>query len=191
MPRVESPLPFFVSGFRVAVLPLILASLYWHSPLAPSVAAGLFMLAWISDWFDGQVARWTKTTSRLGHLADLLADRILVLVLLVFIIQLQASQRPLLFATMVILAREIAQSALVGVAASRQKSFSANQFDRLREITLNVAILGLLWRQPLEWIGNTWDFGIGALVLASVFTMASFGADLRAFTTLMVDRTIA
>jgi CDP-diacylglycerol--glycerol-3-phosphate 3-phosphatidyltransferase len=74
--------------------------------LGNTMALVLFVLAASTDYLDGYVARKTNSESSLGALLDLLADKLLVCILLVWIIFLQSTLMVFLPAT-VIIAREI------------------------------------------------------------------------------------
>src|SRR5690606_27514853 len=112
-------LPMALTWTRMALIPVFVAvfymPLYVHSPLlhwlAPPLSAFLFALAGITDWLDGWLARRWSVTSKLGAFLDPVADKILVAVALVVLVQ--ADGRILLaLPAAVIIGREITISAL-------------------------------------------------------------------------------
>jgi phosphatidylglycerophosphate synthase len=78
-------LPILISSFRIAIVPVlwVFAALNWQQALA----LGLFF-AVLSDWLDGQVGRWLKHDSEQESRIDSLADKILTLSVLLWLVWL-------------------------------------------------------------------------------------------------------
>ena len=73
---------------RIVVTPILLTLLFFDTLVATAWACGLFIIASISDWADGKVARQFAVKSKLGQFLDPIADKVLVLgtfIALVFI----------------------------------------------------------------------------------------------------------
>ncbi len=64
---------------RIVVTPILLALLFWDTLAGQGGALVLFILAAISDYFDGKLARSLGARSRLGQFLDPMADKVLVL----------------------------------------------------------------------------------------------------------------
>lgn len=64
---------------RIAVTPMVLALLFWDTLTGQGLALVLFVLAAISDYWDGRLARSLDAVSRLGKFLDPMADKVLVL----------------------------------------------------------------------------------------------------------------
>jgi CDP-diacylglycerol--glycerol-3-phosphate 3-phosphatidyltransferase len=78
-------LPNAITIARLALVPFLVALTYGRSPLTVAAALALFLLATISDWLDGCLARRLNARSRFGTLVDPLVDKVLILsVLFVF-----------------------------------------------------------------------------------------------------------
>mgnify|MGYP001409216361 FL=1 len=93
---------------------LILPVLYFSTPeasLSNWLALSLFVIAGITDHLDGYVARKTGSSSSLGALLDLVADKLLIVVTLFYLIS-YASSLLLLIPSIVIIFREITISSL-------------------------------------------------------------------------------
>ena len=93
---------------------LILPVLYLSTPeasLSNWLALSLFVIAGITDHLDGYVARKTGSSSSLGALLDLMADKLLIVVTLFYFIS-YASSLLLLIPSIVIIFREITISSL-------------------------------------------------------------------------------
>lgn len=71
--------PNAITISRMAITPVLLAFLFWDSLLGQSIALALFVLAAISDYYDGWLARRLDVRSRLGQFLDPMADKVLVL----------------------------------------------------------------------------------------------------------------
>jgi CDP-diacylglycerol--glycerol-3-phosphate 3-phosphatidyltransferase len=72
-------LPNALTIARIVITPVLLLLLLSGTLLGQTAALGLFILAAISDYFDGKIAREYEVRSRLGQFLDPLADKILVL----------------------------------------------------------------------------------------------------------------
>jgi CDP-diacylglycerol--glycerol-3-phosphate 3-phosphatidyltransferase len=68
---------------RVASVPVVVALFEWDFDGHDWWATGVFIAAMTTDWFDGRVARWRGHTSPLGSLLDPVADKVLVLAVLI------------------------------------------------------------------------------------------------------------
>tara|TARA_B100000925_G_C21801973_1_gene385039 strand:- start:78 stop:614 length:537 start_codon:yes stop_codon:yes gene_type:complete len=93
---------------------LILPVLYFSTPeasLSNWLALSLFVIAGITDHLDGYVARKTGSSSSLGALLDLVADKLLIVVTLFYLISYESSLL-LLIPSIVIIFREITISSL-------------------------------------------------------------------------------
>ena len=90
----------------------------YHSKLGHShfIAAALFALASLSDWLDGYLARRLELTSEFGAFLDPVADKLLVVTVLIMLV---GELNTLLLPTIVIIAREFLISALREWMASR------------------------------------------------------------------------
>lgn len=108
--------PNLATLLRVALIPVIV--LLYYLPVSGMYVAGVFLLAGLTDWLDGYLARHLDQTSRFGAFLDPVADKLMVavvLVLLVSDVRLMASLfSPVVFTVVVgiIIGREIAVSAL-------------------------------------------------------------------------------
>src|ERR671934_175320 len=71
---------------RAAVVPLVAGLFVWDLDGNDYWATGLFCLAMSTDWFDRRIARSRGRTSELGSLLDPVADKLLVLAVLIVLI---------------------------------------------------------------------------------------------------------
>jgi CDP-diacylglycerol--glycerol-3-phosphate 3-phosphatidyltransferase len=71
---------------RALSVPLVVLLYVWDFPDHAKWATVVFVVAMTTDWFDGRVARWSGRTSPLGSLLDPIADKLLVLSVLIVLI---------------------------------------------------------------------------------------------------------
>lgn len=97
---------------RIAAIPLIVAFLMLNSPFWQWVALGLFVLACVTDWFDGYVARRLHQISPLGRFLDPIADKLVVAAVLLILVAMRHIDGWAILAALIILCREILVSGL-------------------------------------------------------------------------------
>ncbi len=106
--------PNLVTWLRIIMIPLIIGVFYlpdaWLSYTGKNVAAcAIFVLAALSDWLDGYLARALNQTSAFGAFLDPVADKLVVAAALIMLVQLERVE-PVI--ALIIIGREIAISAL-------------------------------------------------------------------------------
>jgi CDP-diacylglycerol--glycerol-3-phosphate 3-phosphatidyltransferase len=84
-------LPNLLSFFRIAIIPVLVYLLTFPDRLSALLAAFLFLIASLTDYFDGYLARRHRTVSNLGKILDPLADKLIIVAAL---IMLAAMDRP-------------------------------------------------------------------------------------------------
>ena len=80
-------LPDQLTVARAASVPLVVLLYAWEFPNNEYWATAVFCVAMATDWFDGRIARRRGVTSPLGTLLDPIADKVLVLAVLVMLIE--------------------------------------------------------------------------------------------------------
>jgi len=78
-------IPTCLTLFRVVMIPFFVLAFYLPYVWAPTACALIFVLAAITDWFDGYLARRWKQTTRFGAFLDPVADKVLVAIALVLV----------------------------------------------------------------------------------------------------------
>lgn len=107
-------LPIALTWLRIAMIPLIVALYYvpesWLStPLRDTIGALAFIVAALTDWFDGWLARRWNQTSSFGAFLDPVADKLMVCAALLILLDLNRVDS---FIALIIIGREITISAL-------------------------------------------------------------------------------
>lgn len=150
-------IPFFV---------VLLLMEHYHS------AAVIFIVASLTDFLDGYIARKHNLITNFGKLMDPLADKLLVISALVCLVELGDISS---WMVVLIIAREIIISTLRAVAASDGIVIAASKWGKYKTISQMVAIISILFRNyPFELWG--FPFSSIAIWVAVILTMIS-GAD--------------
>ena len=109
---------------RIALIPLLLWLLYYENRRNSFIAAMVYAICALSDWFDGWLARISNKVTTLGKFLDPLADKVIVLSALVMLVRLG---RVAVWVVVVIVAREFLISGLRTIAATEGLVISASQ----------------------------------------------------------------
>lgn len=145
--------PIALTWLRIAMIPLIVGLFYvppdWLSiPLRDSIAALAFVVAAVTDWLDGWLARRWNQTSAFGAFLDPVADKLMVCAALLILLDLQRVDT---FIAFIIIGREITISALrewmAKIGASG--SVAVNWLGKFKTAAQMVAIPCLLYGKPL------------------------------------------
>jgi cardiolipin synthase len=170
-------IPILLTWLRVALIPLVVGVFYLPPAWLPlqdrNLAATLvFIVAAVTDWFDGFLARRWNQTSAFGAFLDPVADKLMVAGALLVLVQLDRCNAILAF---IIIGREITISALrewmAQIGAS--KSVAVNSIGKIKTAAQMTAIPALLYYDVLLGAIDTRFWGAKLLWLASVLTVWS------------------
>jgi CDP-diacylglycerol--glycerol-3-phosphate 3-phosphatidyltransferase len=134
-------LPNMLTMFRILIIPLVLWYVYYESRINSFIAACLFSLASITDFFDGWLARRQNKITVLGKFLDPLADKLIVMSTLVMLVPLG---RIPAWVVVLLLARELSITGLRGIASSEGLVIAASQGGKWKTAFQLTGILGLL-----------------------------------------------
>ncbi|HWE24301.1 MAG TPA: CDP-diacylglycerol--glycerol-3-phosphate 3-phosphatidyltransferase [Myxococcales bacterium] len=173
---------------RVACIPIFLALLAYENRRNSFLAAAVFAVAALSDWFDGWLARVSNSVTTLGKFLDPLADKIIVLSALVMLLRLG---RVPVWVVVLILARELLISGLRTLAMSEGLVISASRGGKWKTSLQLSGIIALMvhYHFPIDYLFGTLmtDFhavGLTLLYISLVPGMISAVDYIRAFYTL-------
>lgn len=165
--------PNLLTLLRIALIPVFVMIFYLPYLWAPPVSAAIFAFAGITDWLDGWLARRWNQTSPFGAFLDPVADKLMVVVALVLI--LQADPRvALAIPVMIIIGREITISALREWMAElgARKRVAVSWLGKSKTAMQMLAIVMLLFSYPIGRI-DTYDIGMLLLLIAAALTLWS------------------
>jgi CDP-diacylglycerol--glycerol-3-phosphate 3-phosphatidyltransferase len=138
-------------------------------PYGMYIAAGIFIIAAITDTLDGYIARSRNQVTKFGKFVDPLADKLLVTSALVCLVQM--GKLPA-WIVVVIISREYTISILRAVAASEGIVIAASWWGKLKTITQIIAIVAILLNNyPFSLIG--FPFSTMMLWIAVILTIVS------------------
>lgn len=162
-------LPNLLSLFRILIIPLLVYLLNFPDPRSSLWAAVLFLVASITDYFDGYFARRNKSVSDLGKILDPLADKLMVASALIMLAAMDRPGEPSVPAwlVVVILARESAVTVIRGIALSDGIVMQAETLGKYKFILQAYAIVGLLVHYQY-WGFDFFVAGMYFLVLSAV-----------------------
>ncbi len=154
---------------RLAVIPLLIVAFYLPGATGHLLSAAIFLLASLTDWFDGYLARSRNEETEFGRFLDPVADKLLVATALVLLVE--AERIPGILA-IIIIGREITISALREWLAEKASLVRVSMLGKLKTTMQMAAIVMLLWHMPIAGI-DIHLAGLIALWIAAALTLWS------------------
>jgi CDP-diacylglycerol--glycerol-3-phosphate 3-phosphatidyltransferase len=179
-------IPNILTLARIVLIPVFLLVAYWPPAIGIHghdgsmsrhiILTAIFVVAAVTDWFDGYLARTLNQTSAFGRFLDPVADKLMVAAALIVLVQWQPSIS-MAFAAIVIISREITVSALrewmaeLGARTNVAVSTVGKYKTAFQMIAITVFLLN--WK-PLEMLAY------GLLYTAVILTLWSMFIYLKA-----------
>ncbi|XPV69741.1 MAG: CDP-diacylglycerol--glycerol-3-phosphate 3-phosphatidyltransferase [Halarcobacter sp.] len=151
-------LPNTLALFRIALAPLMLFFLVqrdsaifssWHPSWFDYFAGLIFVIASVTDFFDGYIARAWNQMTKLGAILDPLADKMLMLA---GFLGLMVIDRASAWAVFLILSREFFITGLRVVAVAENKSVASTMAGKIKTVFQMIAIGFLIMNWPMATI---------------------------------------
>ena len=133
-------LPNLLTLFRIAIIPLLVALLFLESPTARWTACALFVIAAITDYFDGYLARNLNKVSPLGRFLDPIADKLLIAAVILMLVGIDAIRGLVILPALVILCREILVSGLREYLAELRVPMPVSKLAKWKTVIQMVAL---------------------------------------------------
>lgn len=180
-------LPNLITLFRITLIPVLVVVYFLNIPYREVVITSIFVLAALTDWLDGYLARRMNAMTKLGAFLDPVADKLIVssaLVLLVSDSTVLAKvfhTMPFAIAVTIIVGREIAISALREWMAElgERGAVAVGAVGKIKTAVQMIAIALLLYALPLYGL-PTFQIGEIMLYIAAILTLWSMIEYLRA-----------
>ncbi len=143
-------LPNKLTILRLIMIPLFVAVFYLTViPYNYVISAVIFVLAALTDFLDGYIARKYNLVTNLGKFLDPIADKVLVSTALIVMLLPYPTESAIIpfygaIAVAIILARELIVSGFRIVAASNGKVLAADKSGKIKTFTQDVAVVILL-----------------------------------------------
>ncbi|MEK7879027.1 MAG: CDP-diacylglycerol--glycerol-3-phosphate 3-phosphatidyltransferase [candidate division NC10 bacterium] len=144
-------LPITLTIVRIVLVPLVVVSLISSSRVHVLIAAFIFIIASLTDWLDGLIARRRNQVTTLGALLDPVADKLLVAAALISLVQIDMIAA---WIAVVIVGREFAVTGLRGIAISVGIVVPASLLGKYKTASQYVAITLLILEKgvPAEYV---------------------------------------
>lgn len=184
-------IPNFLTGLRLAIIPLLIFAFYIPGMLSNIITALLFGIAAITDYFDGYYARSMKAQSNFGKCLDPIADKLLVIVAIVMLIKFNPKNPWILYPGLIIICREVLVSGLREYLAEINVSVPVSKLAKYKTAVQMFAIGGLLLGEDgssyalFNWLGGFIEVDIKFLIISAISTIAKILFCLSAFLTII------
>lgn len=144
-------IPNILSVMRLFAAPMVaVLFLYFERPYADWFALMLFLVAAVTDWFDGYLARLWKQETKLGAMMDPIADKAMVVVALMVIVGYSSMSPWLVLPATVILFREVFVSGLREFLGDTAGTLKVTKLAKWKTATQMVAIAFLFGQGVFE-----------------------------------------
>jgi CDP-diacylglycerol--glycerol-3-phosphate 3-phosphatidyltransferase len=172
--------PNILTVTRIALIPVFLLAYYLPVSWSHILTTAIFGLAALTDWFDGYLARRLQQFSPFGAFLDPVADKLIVAVALIMLVQRNPTFWFVIPAA-IIVGREIAISALREWMAEvgERAQVAVSVIGKIKTTVQMIALLLLLYREDL-WGFPTHDVGVVLLYAAAALTLWSMVIYLKA-----------
>jgi len=164
--------PNILTYARIAGVPVVSACLLYGGDTARWIALAVFVVAAITDFFDGYLARLWSQQSSLGKMLDPIADKLLVAAILIVLAVDNTINGIHIWAAIVILCREILVSGLREFLAELQVSVPVTQLAKWKT-TVQLIAFGFLIAGPAgdKVLPYNTEIGLAGLWIAALVTL--------------------
>jgi CDP-diacylglycerol--glycerol-3-phosphate 3-phosphatidyltransferase len=166
-------LPNVLTYGRIVAVPALVACLFFlQGDLARWSAFSLFVLAGVTDWLDGYLARIWEQQSTLGRMLDPIADKLLVGAVLMMLVHDNTITGWSIWAALIILVREILVSGLREFLAELNVKVHVTQLAKWKT-TMQMIALGVLLAGPAaeKLVPGITTGGLVILWIAALLTL--------------------
>ncbi len=176
---VEFNLPTYLTLLRIALIPLLVVFFYLPVSYANVLCTVTFILAGITDWLDGYLAREMGQETPFGAFLDPVADKLMVAVILVLLVQSEANIW-MAVASAVIIGREITIASLREWMAEigQRNKVAVSNLGKWKTTAQMIAITCLLYNQNLFNL-PTREIGYITLYISAILTIWSMVSYLK------------
>jgi len=162
-------LPNALTLLRIFMVPFLVVVLLTKFSGREYVGLTIFLLAAITDFFDGWIARRRNQTTRLGALLDPIADKLLMSAAFISLVEMDPAHVPA-WMVVIIIGREFAVSGLRSIAAQQGVTIAASPLGKWKMVSQVVAISLLILGYELGELRRTGTVALWAVML---FALAS------------------
>ncbi len=169
---VLTRLPNILTYGRIVAVPVVVGCLLIGGDTARWAALAIFTVAAITDFFDGYLARLWSQQSSLGRMLDPIADKLIVAAVLLMLAADGTIYGPHLWATLIILSREILVSGLREFLAELQVSVPVTELAKYKT-AIQLIAMGFLIAGPAgdKVLPYNSEVGLVGLWIAATLTL--------------------
>jgi CDP-diacylglycerol--glycerol-3-phosphate 3-phosphatidyltransferase len=179
-------LPNMLTMVRIIGIPFVMICIWRGEPKHCVIAAWLYSAVCFTDYFDGWLARRRGQVTVLGKFLDPLADKLMVMAMLVMLVALH---RMPAWLVVIILAREMTINGLRAIASSMGLIIPAGRLGKLKTALQLIGIMLLLihYQYTVYFFGlyegtvNFHDVGMIVVCASVVFSLVSAAQYFRGF----------
>lgn len=173
-------LPTILTLIRIALIPLLVVVYYLPWEYANLLCTVIFIIAGVTDWLDGYLARKMQLETSFGAFLDPVADKLMVCIVLVLIVQNYASIA-IVIPAIIIIGREITIASLREwmAAVGQSKKVAVSSMGKWKTTTQMIAIGCLLFENQLLSIPIS-SVGLILLYISAILTLWSMVIYLQA-----------
>ncbi|MCC6543439.1 MAG: CDP-diacylglycerol--glycerol-3-phosphate 3-phosphatidyltransferase [Nitrospirae bacterium] len=168
-------LPNFLTILRILLIPFFIIVFAVPSITRSNWAAIIFILASLTDWIDGYIARKYGQVTLSGKLLDPVADKLLVLSALIMLVEFH---RVPSWLAIVIVGRDVAITGLRAIASSIGIVIAAKEMGKIKTLVQIIAIVFLILNYPVFFSSRVIDlhtFGSVILWYSAILSLISAG----------------
>ena len=152
-------LPNKLSIARALCIPVIVILLYLSDPTCRIIAGIVFILACLTDFFDGRIARKRNLVTDFGKFIDPVADKLLVLTTLIMLNHMKLMDA---WIVIVILSRELSVDGLRMVAVTKGRVIAASPLGKWKT-TCQMVLISLMLILNLS-VYQVWPITVLAMI---------------------------
>lgn len=162
-------LPNILTILRLLAAPgVAVMFLYFHRPLADWFALSLFIIASLTDWIDGKLARAWNQQTKIGTMLDPIADKAMVVIALMVIVGYSSMSPWLVLPATVILFREVFVSGLREYLGDVSGTLKVTKLAKWKTTAQMVAIATLFAQGVFEHYLGMSTFGMDQAMFDSI-----------------------
>ena len=173
-------IPNILTLLRIGLIPVFVVTFYLDTDWAHLASTAVFGAAALTDMLDGYLARRLQQTSAFGAFLDPVADKLMVTVVLVLLVQSHPTPW-LAVPAAVIIGREVAISALREWMAElgKRTQVGVALVGKVKTVVQMCALLLMLFKEDIFDVFPTYTVGFTLLYVAAVLTLWSMVVYLR------------
>jgi len=156
-------IPNSLTLFRIFLVPVLVVVLL--TKYSDRIGLAIFLVAAITDFFDGYFARRLKKITRMGALLDPIADKLLMSAAFISLVELGVAKA---WMVVLIIGREFAVSGLRSIAAQQGVTIAASPLGKTKTISQVIAISLLIISYELGEFKFTSELALWVVVLFSI-----------------------